>query len=40
MRIVSRKVSPKEPIVVYAVDYLRNLTQLVNEYNSTTQGKM
>ncbi|XP_049824588.1 endothelin-converting enzyme homolog isoform X3 [Aethina tumida] len=40
MRIVSRKVSPKEPIVVYAVDYLRNLTQLVNEYNSTTQGKI
>lgn len=40
MRIVDRKVYPKDQIVVYAADYLGNLTSLVEEYNKTMKGKM
>ncbi|KAJ8939317.1 hypothetical protein NQ314_011175 [Rhamnusium bicolor] len=40
MRIVSKKVTNKEQIVVYASDYLGNLTELIKEYNSTKEGKI
>ncbi|KAJ8982237.1 hypothetical protein NQ317_013539 [Molorchus minor] len=40
MRIVGKKITVKEQIVVYAPDYLSNLTELITEYNSTTEGKI
>lgn len=40
MRIVNRKVTNKEEVVVYAPEYLGNLTTLIKEYNKTTEGKM
>lgn len=39
LRLVSKKITDKEKVVVYAPDYLRNLTKLVKEYNSTLEGK-
>ncbi|CAH0548765.1 unnamed protein product [Brassicogethes aeneus] len=39
MKIVNKKVSSKEPIVVYAVEYLSNLTLLIDKYQKTPQGK-
>lgn len=40
MRIVNKKITSKEQIVVYAPEYLGNLTLLIKEYNSTTEGRM
>ncbi|KAJ8956318.1 hypothetical protein NQ318_015056 [Aromia moschata] len=40
MRIVGKKITVKEQIVVYAIDYLGNLSELITEYNSTTEGKI
>ncbi|XP_056638014.1 endothelin-converting enzyme homolog isoform X2 [Diorhabda sublineata] len=40
MRIVSKKITNKEEVVVYAPEYLGNLTQLIKEYNKTTEGKI
>lgn len=40
LRIVKRKVSEKERVVVYAPEYLTKLTSIVKEYNSTDDGKM
>lgn len=40
LRIVKRKVTEKERVVVYAPEYLEKLTSIVKEYNSTTDGKM
>ncbi|KAJ8916510.1 hypothetical protein NQ315_000152 [Exocentrus adspersus] len=40
MRIVNKKITSKEQIVVYAPEYLGNLTLLINEYNSTEEGRI
>lgn len=40
LRLVNRKVTEKERVVVFAPDYLKNLTVIVKEYNSTDNGKM
>ncbi|XP_044260101.1 endothelin-converting enzyme homolog isoform X2 [Tribolium madens] len=40
MKIVNRKVSPKEKIVVYAPEYLGNLSSLIDEYQSTPEGNI
>lgn len=39
-RMVKRKVTDKERVVVYAPEYLEKLTAIVKEYNSTNDGKM
>lgn len=39
-RLVNRKVSEKEKVVVYAPTYLKNLTLLINNYTRTDDGKM
>ncbi|XP_063218947.1 endothelin-converting enzyme homolog isoform X2 [Bacillus rossius redtenbacheri] len=35
-----RKVSEKETVVVYAPEYLHNISHLIKEYNSTDKGKI
>lgn len=40
MRIVGKKITSKEQVVVYAVEYLGNLTLLIKEYNSTPEGRI
>ncbi|XP_072387563.1 endothelin-converting enzyme homolog isoform X2 [Diabrotica undecimpunctata] len=40
MRIVNKKVTNKEEVVVYAPEYLGNLTKLIKEYNKTVEGKI
>nr|XP_023014776.1 endothelin-converting enzyme homolog isoform X2 [Leptinotarsa decemlineata] len=40
MRIVNKKVTTKEQIVVYAPDYLKNLTILIEQYNKTEEGRI
>lgn len=40
MRVVNRKVTSKEKIVVYAPEYLIKLSGLIKEYNATKRGKM
>lgn len=40
LRIVKRKVTDKERVVVYAPEYLKKLTIIVTEYNKTIDGKM
>lgn len=40
MHVVNKKVTPKEEVVVYAPEYLKNLVLLVKEYENTTEGKM
>lgn len=40
MRIVNKKVYNKEPVVVYAIEYLQNLTALIQEYQNTTEGNV
>lgn len=39
-RLVNRKVSEKEKVVVYAPGFLRNLTLLINDYTKTDEKKM
>ena len=39
-RLVNRKISEKEKVVVYAPTYLKNLTLLINNYTRTEDGKM
>lgn len=39
MRLVNRKVTWKEKVVVYAPEYLKKLTVLLNEYTNTTDEK-
>jgi neprilysin len=39
-RLVNRKISDKEKVVVYAPTYLKNLTKLINNYTRTDEGKM
>lgn len=34
-----RKISEKERVVVYAPKYLQDLTELVKEFNKTSEGK-
>lgn len=38
-RLVNRKVSEKEKVVVYAPNFLKNLTPLIANYTSTDEGK-
>jgi endothelin-converting enzyme len=40
MRPVQRKVTGKEMVVVYAPEYLKNLSTIVTNYTETTEGKM
>lgn len=40
LRLVNRKVTDKERVVVYAPEYLEKLTAIIKEYNSTNNGKM
>lgn len=40
MRIVNRKITSKEKIVVYAPEYLNQLSTLIKDYNATREGKM
>ncbi|CAH1165627.1 unnamed protein product [Phyllotreta striolata] len=40
MRTVNKKISNKEEVVVYAPEYLGNLTVLIKEYNKTVEGKI
>lgn len=39
-RTVNKKVSSQEKVVVYAPEYLQNLTLLIREYNGTADGRM
>lgn len=39
-RLINRKISEKEKVVVYAPQYLKNLTLLINNYTRTEDGKM
>lgn len=39
-RLVNRKISDKEKVVVYAPTYLKNLTKLIKNYTRTDEGKM
>lgn len=40
LKIVSRKITDKERVVVYAPEYLEKLTGIINKYNATDDGKM
>lgn len=40
LRLVKRKVTDKEIVVVYAPEYLEKLTKIIEEYSSTSNGKM
>ncbi|CAH1118459.1 unnamed protein product [Phaedon cochleariae] len=40
MRLVNKKITSKEPVVVYAPEYLKNLTVLIKKYNQTDEGKI
>lgn len=40
LRIVKHRVTEKERVVVYAPEYLKNLTKIVQEYNATDDKKM
>ncbi|KAL3271004.1 hypothetical protein HHI36_021505 [Cryptolaemus montrouzieri] len=40
MRVVKKKITTKQQVVVYAPEYLSNLTELVKEYNSTLEGRI
>lgn len=40
MKVVNKKINAKEQVVVYAPEYLSNLTLLIKEYNETEEGRM
>lgn len=40
LRLVGKKISKKERVVVYAPQYLANLTDIIKEYNNSTEGKI
>ncbi|XP_044763653.1 endothelin-converting enzyme homolog isoform X2 [Coccinella septempunctata] len=40
MKNVNRKVTSKQHVVVYAPEYLGNLTNLIKEYNATVEGRI
>lgn len=40
LRLVNRKVTDKERVVVYAPEYLEKLTDIIKKYNATNDGKM
>ncbi|CAG9770030.1 unnamed protein product [Ceutorhynchus assimilis] len=40
MKVAQKKVSAKQQIVVYAPEYMGNLTKLIREYENTTEGKI
>lgn len=39
-RVVKRKVTDKERVVVYAPEFLTKLTYIVKDYSKTDDGKM
>jgi neprilysin len=39
LRLVERKVTEKEGVVVYAPEYLEKLTGIIKEFNATDEGK-
>ncbi|XP_075238174.1 M13 family metallopeptidase neprilysin 3 isoform X2 [Lycorma delicatula] len=40
LRLVNKKITNKEKVVVYAPEYLANLTKIIIEYNNTKEGKI
>lgn len=40
LRLVGKKITDKEKVVVYAPQYLTSLTSIVQSYTNTTEGKM
>lgn len=40
LRLVNRKVTVKENVVVYAPEYLTKLTEVLKEYNKSDAKKM
>lgn len=40
MKAANKKITSKQHVVVYAPEYLGNLTGLIEEYNRTVEGKM
>lgn len=40
MRLVNRKITWKENVVVYAPEYLKKLTAVIKEYNASDDKKM
>lgn len=40
MKIVGRKITEKEIVVVYAPEFLQQMTEIVKTYNKTPKGKM
>lgn len=39
-RVVRRKISAKEQVVVYVPEYLADLNQIMSEYNATAEGRI
>lgn len=39
MKVVQKKIDNKEVVVVYAPEYLANLTLLIKKYNVTDDGR-
>lgn len=40
MRVVNKKITSKEKVVVYAIEYLTKLSALIKDYNATREGRM
>ncbi|XP_030755230.1 endothelin-converting enzyme homolog isoform X3 [Sitophilus oryzae] len=40
MKVVQKKISSKQQIVIYAPEYLGNLSELIKEYQNTNEGKI
>lgn len=40
LRLIREKITEKERVVVYAPEYLRKLTTIIQKYNETDEGKM
>jgi hypothetical protein len=40
LRLVSKKITPNDYVVIYAPEYLENLTATLNNYTKTEEGKM
>jgi len=40
LRLVKKRITPNDKVVVYAPEYLQNLTLLINNYTQTEAGRM
>ncbi|XP_050316058.1 endothelin-converting enzyme homolog [Anthonomus grandis grandis] len=40
MKVVQKKVGARQQIIIYAPEYMSNLTKLLEEYQNTTEGKI